>query len=71
MQKVSSFSALGRWPLNPNPSDASIEQCRHEVSVVEQLFEREGIPYLSTTHTSIEEIASKVMQSLGMNRQMY
>ena len=54
-----------------NSRYASIEQCRHEVSVVEQLFEREGIPYLSTTHTSIEEIASKVMQSLGMNRQMY
>lgn len=54
-----------------NSRYASIEQCRHEVSVVEQLFAREGIPYLSTTHTSIEEIASKVMQSLGMNRQMY
>jgi len=54
-----------------NSKYASLEQCKHEVSVVEQLFEREGIPYLSTTHTSIEEIASKVMQSLGMNRQMY
>ncbi len=54
-----------------NSRYASLEQCRHEVSVVEQLLAREGVPYLSTTHTSIEEIASKVMQSLGMNRQMY
>jgi regulator of PEP synthase PpsR (kinase-PPPase family) len=50
---------------------ASIEQCRWEVEEAERLFRREGVPTLHSTHMSIEEIASKVMQSLGIHRQLY
>ena len=32
---------------------------------------RAGLPVLSTTNTSIEEIASKVLAQLGLNRQMF
>jgi hypothetical protein len=50
---------------------ASIEQCRWEVEEAERLFRREGIPTMHSTHMSIEEIASKVMQSQGIHRQLY
>ena len=50
---------------------ASIEQCRWEVEESERLFRRENIPTMHSTHMSIEEIASKVMQSLGIHRQLY
>ncbi len=50
---------------------ASIDQCRWEVEESERLFRREGIPTMHSTHMSIEEIASKVMQSLGIHRQLY
>lgn len=50
---------------------ASIEQCRWEVEEAERLFKRENIPTMHSTHMSIEEIASKVMQSLGIHRQLY
>lgn len=54
-----------------NSRYASIEQCRWEVEAAERLFKREQVPVMHSTHMSIEEIASKVMQSLGLNRQLY
>ena len=35
------------------------------------MLRREGIELLSTTNASIEEIASRVMKHLGINREMY
>lgn len=35
------------------------------------MLRREGIPMLSTTHASIEEIASRVLEHLGINREMF
>ena len=60
-----------RSERRPNSRYASIEQCRHEIGIVERLFQREGIPCLNTTHTSIDEIAAQVMQAQGLNRQMF
>jgi len=47
------------------------ETCRREVAAAEALFRAERIPTLSTTHTSIEEIASKVLTTLGIQREMF
>jgi regulator of PEP synthase PpsR (kinase-PPPase family) len=60
-----------RTERRPNSRYAALEQCRWEVEVAERIYRREGIPSLNTTHTSIEEIASKILQSLGLNRQLY
>jgi [pyruvate, water dikinase]-phosphate phosphotransferase / [pyruvate, water dikinase] kinase len=60
-----------RQARKPNSRYATIEQCRFEVQVAERLFRQEGIPVLSTTHTSIEEIASKLMNALGIERGMF
>ena len=35
------------------------------------MLQREGVEMLSTTHASIEEISSRVMKYLGINREMY
>jgi [pyruvate, water dikinase]-phosphate phosphotransferase / [pyruvate, water dikinase] kinase len=60
-----------RQERRPNSRYATLEQCRDEVAIAEKLFRLEGIPSLSTTHTSIEEIASKVLASLGIHRHMF
>lgn len=60
-----------RQARKPDSRYATLEQCRWEVSEAEKLLKREGIPTLSTTHTSIEEIASKVLAALGINKHLY
>ena len=60
-----------RQERRPDSRYATIEQCRKEVAAAEALFKSERIPVLSTTHTSIEEIASKVMAALGIQRQLF
>jgi [pyruvate, water dikinase]-phosphate phosphotransferase / [pyruvate, water dikinase] kinase len=60
-----------RAERKPNSRYASLEQCRWEVTAAEKIFKRDGVPSVSSTHTSIEEIASKVLQALGLNRQLY
>lgn len=60
-----------RQERRPNSRYAQLETCRREVSAAEAMFRGEGIPTLSTTHTSIEEIASKVLTTLGIRREMF
>lgn len=60
-----------REQRRPGSRYAKIEQCRYEVEAAERLIRRERIAMLSTTHTSIEEIASKVLQTLGIERQLF
>jgi regulator of PEP synthase PpsR (kinase-PPPase family) len=49
----------------PNSRYANLETCKREVAAAEVMFQMERIPTLSTTHTSIEEISSKVLATLG------
>ncbi len=60
-----------RQVRRPDSHYADPAQCRWEVAQAEKLFRAERVPVLSTTHASIEEIASKVMQTLGINRQLF
>ena len=55
----------------PGSRYATLEQCRKEVALAEMLFRAENLPNLSTTHTSIEEIASKVLAQFGIQRHMF
>jgi regulator of PEP synthase PpsR (kinase-PPPase family) len=41
------------------------------VALAEELFRVERLPSLSTTHTSIEEIASKVLAQFGIQKHMF
>jgi [pyruvate, water dikinase]-phosphate phosphotransferase / [pyruvate, water dikinase] kinase len=60
-----------REARRPGSRYAKIEQCRWELEQADKLFRRDAIPVLNTTHTSIEEIASKILQQLGLNRHLY
>lgn len=55
----------------PNSHYASLEQCRNEVAAAERLMRMENIPCLSTTTKSIEEISTKVIEEVGLNRRAY
>ena len=60
-----------RSERKPNSRYATLETCRREVAAAEALFRQEGVPALSTTHTSIEEIAGKVLAQQGIHRHMF
>ncbi len=60
-----------RQERRPNSRYASLETCKREVAAAETMFRMERIATLSTTHTSIEEISSKVLGTLGLQREMY
>ncbi len=55
----------------PNSRYATLEQCRWELAQADKLFRRENIPVQNTTHTSIEEIASKILSALGIEKHMF
>ena len=60
-----------RQERKPNSRYAKLETCQAEVAAAEALFRQEAIPALSTTHTSIEEIAGKVLAQQGIHRHMF
>jgi regulator of PEP synthase PpsR (kinase-PPPase family) len=60
-----------REARKPGSRYAKIEQCRHELAQADKLFRRENIPVENTTHTSIEEIASKILAKLGIEKHMF
>jgi hypothetical protein len=54
----------------PGSRYSSLAQCEYEVRCAETLLQRYGIPYLDTTETSIEEIASRVIDRKGIERRL-
>ncbi len=60
-----------RHERRPNSKYASLEQCIYEVTEAERLMRIEGIPWLSTTNRSIEEISTKILTEVGLNRRIY
>jgi len=55
----------------PASKYASIENCRYEVREAETMMRRESISWLSSTHKSIEEIATTILRDLRPDRLMY
>jgi len=55
----------------PNSKYASIDNCRYEVREGETMMKREGIAWLSSTHKSIEEIATTILRDLRPDRLTY
>ncbi|SFN34803.1 posphoenolpyruvate synthetase regulatory kinase/phosphorylase PpsR [Dokdonella immobilis] len=60
-----------REARRPGSQYATLAQCRRELDLAEKLFRRDGIPMQSTTNTSIEEIASKILSQLGIEKHMF
>jgi regulator of PEP synthase PpsR (kinase-PPPase family) len=55
----------------PGSTYASLENCRMEVHEAEAMMRREGVSWLSSTHKSIEEIATTILRDLRPDRLIY
>jgi regulator of PEP synthase PpsR (kinase-PPPase family) len=55
----------------PDSKYAALENCRWEVQQAEAMMRREGIGWLSSTHKSIEEIATTILRDIRPDRLIY
>jgi [pyruvate, water dikinase]-phosphate phosphotransferase / [pyruvate, water dikinase] kinase len=55
----------------PGSRYAALENCRYEVNEAEAMMRREGVSWLSSTHKSIEEIATTILRDLRPDRLIY
>ncbi len=60
-----------REARRPGSRYAKLEQCRRELDLADKLFRREGLPVQNTTATSIEEMASKILSQLGIEKHLF
>lgn len=57
-----------RHERRANSRYSSVKQCNYEVEEVELMYRRERIPFLNTTHYSVEEIATRIMVQSNIQR---
>jgi len=57
-----------RQERRPDSRYASQDQVSYEVQRAENLFKGAGIPFINTTHPSIEEIATTILHKAGLKR---
>ncbi|RZJ12020.1 MAG: kinase/pyrophosphorylase [Rubrivivax sp.] len=55
----------------PGSKYADLLNCRYEVNEAEAMMKRDGISWLSSTHKSIEEIATTILRDIRPDRLMY
>ena len=55
----------------PGSKYAALGNCRFEVNEAEAMMRREGVAWLSSTHKSIEEIATTILRDLRPDRLIY
>jgi [pyruvate, water dikinase]-phosphate phosphotransferase / [pyruvate, water dikinase] kinase len=55
----------------PGSKYAALANCRYEVVEAEKMMKREGIAWLSSTHKSIEEIATTILRDIRPDRLIY
>jgi regulator of PEP synthase PpsR (kinase-PPPase family) len=60
-----------RETRRPGSRYSSLRQCYREVDAAESLLRSAGVPIFHTTHSSIEEIASRVLLQLDLQREMF
>lgn len=60
-----------RRKRRPDSDYASLENCQRELAIADGMFERAGLPQFDTTETSIEEVASYVVKTLGISRERF
>ena len=55
----------------PGSKYAAVENCRYEVNEAEAMMRKHGISWLSSTHKSIEEIATTILRDIRPDRLVY
>ncbi len=57
-----------REKRRPGSSYASLRQCQRELSSIDEIYANERIPVIDTSHMSIEEITTTIMQQIKQLR---
>lgn len=60
-----------RQERRANSRYSELAQCRFEVKQVEQMLQRERIPFVDATMMSIEEISTTVLQEKALDREFF
>jgi regulator of PEP synthase PpsR (kinase-PPPase family) len=60
-----------RETRRPGSHYASLKRCHWEADAAESLLRSEGIDVFHTTHSSIEEIASRILANRGLQRDLF
>ena len=55
----------------PNSKYASLHQCQHEIQEAEAMYRRHGIPFIDSTHYSIEEISTRILAAANIERRLH
>ena len=55
----------------PGSRYADLLNCRYEIAEAEKMMKRDGISWLSSTHKSIEEIATTILRDIRPDRLIY
>jgi regulator of PEP synthase PpsR (kinase-PPPase family) len=55
----------------PDSKYAALENCRYEVREAESMMRRHNVSWLSSTHKSIEEIATTILRDIRPDRLIY
>ena len=55
----------------PGSQYAALENCQYEVREAETMMRRNGVAWLSSTHKSIEEIATTILRDIRPDRLVY
>ena len=55
----------------PGSKYASLDNCRYEINEAQIMMEKNNIPWLSSTHKSIEEIATTILQIIKSDKTAY
>ena len=61
---------LIRQERRPGSRYASLQQVRYEVRTALALFERQGIPHLDVSECNVEEIASRILDRMKLERRV-
>jgi regulator of PEP synthase PpsR (kinase-PPPase family) len=61
---------LIREERRPGSRYASLQQVRYEVRTALALFERQGIPHLDVSECNVEEIASRILDRMKLERRV-
>ena len=51
-----------------NSTYSSMLQCQKETRLIKLIFQRENISHIDTSHISVEEIATSIIQRMGIDR---
>lgn len=57
-----------RQERRSNSRYASLRQCQQETKEVELLLQKQRIPFINTTHLSVEEISTRILSQVGIER---